>query len=188
MPKRARDYDEMRPPRKRRRISRDYFSTPLPDTFMSFTYRPGASFIPVLNRFAARITALPDDVIKILMQYIRRPRMLQAFNSVDLRVHQDGGVFRFWAGTEWMRRRNVVVSKTRPGETGIFFRDPNLTSMIDRVRLGMPTVPTSRGATMRYDNPNPNFVTNPNPNCVPYYRLHTDELFSGSHEGPIDLT
>jgi len=155
---------------------------------MSFTYRPGASFIPLLNRFAARITALPDDVLKILMQYMRRPRMLQAFNSVDLRVHQDGGIFGFWAGTEWMRRRNVVVSETRPGENGVYFRYPNLT-MIDRLRLGMPDpVPTARGATMTYDIGRYWDNWDRLSDFVPYVRLHGDELFSGSHDGPIDLT
>ena len=183
MPKRARDYDEMRP-RKRRRL-REFFSTPFPETFMSFTYRPFHTVIPVWNRFAARIAALPDDLYQIMMQYIRRPRKLQAFSTAEDRF--SGGVFRSWAGTEWMRRRNVVVSQTMPGYTGTYFRYPDLTSMIGRVLMNGPTVPTARDATMRYENENPNFVTNPNI-LLSYIRLHGDELFSGSHDGPIDLT
>ena len=185
MRKRARDYDEMRPPRKRHRL-REFVSTPWPDTFMSFTYRPGASFIPLLNRFAARITALPDDVQAFLVQYMRRPRMLQAFSTVEDRF--SGGRFRRWAGTEWMRRRNVVVSRTMPGDTGTYFRYPNWT-LIDRLHLGMPDpVPTTRGATMTYDIGRYWDNWDRLSDFVPYVRLHGDELFSGSHDGPIDLT
>jgi len=184
MPKRTRD--ELTNPSKRQRWEIDAVDT----------------LAGVLNR----VISIPVDVLSNIRMYlyrVTRPRIrfegdrVFRFNYATQswpgtrRVHPWPGMRSDgypWAGTEWMRRRNVVVSRTMPGDTGTYFRYPNWT-LIDRLHLGMPDpVPTTRGATMTYDIGRYWDNWDRLSDFVPYVRLHSDELFSGSHDGPIDLT